>query len=39
MFLHGIFEEVKDKLAAQELPTDLDAPIAMTIQIYGRQWE
>lgn len=36
MFLHGLSEEVKDELAAQELPTDLDSLIALTIRIDGR---
>jgi hypothetical protein len=35
-FLHGLSEEVKDELAAQKLPTDLDSLIALTIQIDGR---
>ena len=33
MFLHGASEEVKDELAARELPTDLDSLIALTIRI------
>jgi hypothetical protein len=36
MFLHGISEEVKDKLAAWELPTDLDSHITLTICIDER---
>jgi hypothetical protein len=35
MFLHGVLEEVKHKLAARELPTDLDSLIALTIRIDG----
>ena len=35
IFLHGISEEVKDELAARELPTDLDSLIALTIRIDG----
>ena len=31
MFLHGLSQEVMDKLAARELPTDLDSLIALTI--------
>ena len=37
MFLHGLSEEVKDKLAAQELPVDLVSLIALTIRIDGRE--
>ena len=33
IFLHGVWEEVKDKLAARELPTDLNSLIALTIRI------
>ena len=33
MFLHGVSEEVKDELAARELPTDLNLIIALNIQI------
>jgi hypothetical protein len=36
MFLHGVSEVMKDKLAARELPTDLDPLIAFTIRIDGR---
>ena len=32
-FLHGLSEEIKDELAAQELLTDLDSLIALTIRI------
>ena len=39
MFLHGVSEEVKDKLAARVLPTEHDSLIAMTIRIDGRLWE
>jgi hypothetical protein len=35
MFLHGVSEKVKDELAAQELPTDLDFLIDLTIRIDG----
>jgi hypothetical protein len=35
-FLNGLSEEVKDELAAQELPVDLDSLIALTIQLDGR---
>ena len=38
-FLHGLSEEVKDELAARELPTDLDSLITLTIRIDGRLWE
>ena len=34
-FLHVLLEEIKDELAAGELPTDLDSLIALTIQIDG----
>ena len=37
-FLHGLSEEVKDELAARELPTDLDSRIALTIRIDGQLW-
>jgi hypothetical protein len=36
MFLHGVLEEVKDEFAVQELSTDLDSLIALTICIDGR---
>ena len=39
MFLHGISEEIKDELAAQELPTDLDSLIALTIRINEQRRE
>lgn len=32
-FLHRLSEEVKDELAARELPVDLDSLIALTIKI------
>lgn len=35
MFLHAVSEEVKDELAAPELPTELDSLIALTIRIDG----
>lgn len=35
-FLHRVSEEVKDELAAQELPTDLNSLITLTIRIDGR---
>ena len=38
-FLHGLSEEVKDELAARELPMDLDSLIALTIRIDGRLQE
>lgn len=31
MVLNSVSEEVKDELAARELPTDLDSLIALTI--------
>ena len=34
-FLQGLSEEIKDKLAAQELPLELDSLIALTIRIDG----
>jgi hypothetical protein len=36
MFLHRLSEKAKDELTAQELPTDLDSLIALTIRIDGR---
>jgi hypothetical protein len=39
MFLHGLSEVIKNKLAARELTMDLDSLIALTIQIDGRVWE
>ena len=45
MFLHGLSELIKDGLAAQELPMDLDSLITLTIRIDGRlrecsrEWE
>ena len=36
MFLQGISEEVKDELAAREIPTDLDSLIAFPILIDGQ---
>ena len=39
MFLHGVSEAVKDKLAARDLPTDFDSLIALTIHIDGRLQE
>ena len=35
MYLHGVSEEVKDELAARELPTDLDSLIVLTFRIDG----
>jgi hypothetical protein len=35
-FLHRLSEEVKDELAARELPTDIYSLIALTIRIDGR---
>ena len=35
-FLPLVLEEVKDELAARELPTDLDSLISLTIRIDGR---
>ena len=35
-FLHRLSEEVKDELAARELPVDLNSLIALTIKIDGR---
>jgi hypothetical protein len=35
MFLHGILEEVKDELAARELPPDHDSLFAWTNRIDG----
>jgi hypothetical protein len=35
MFLHCVSEEVKDELASQELPTDLNSLTALTIRING----
>jgi hypothetical protein len=35
-FLHRLSEEVKDELAARDLPMDLDSLIALTIRIDGR---
>ena len=34
-FLHRLSEVVKDELAAQELPMDLNSLITLTIRIYG----
>jgi hypothetical protein len=34
-FLHRFSEEVKDNLAARELPTDLNSLITLTIRIDG----
>ena len=39
MLMHGVSEEVKDELAARELPTDLDSLIALTIRIDWRLQE
>jgi hypothetical protein len=39
MFLHSVLEEVKDELAARELPKDLDSLISLTIPIDGRMLE
>ena len=39
MFLHRVSEDVKDELATQEIPTDLDSLIALTIRINGRLQE
>ena len=36
MFLHGVSEEVKDELAARELPMVLNSLIALTTHIDGR---
>jgi hypothetical protein len=33
MFLHRVSEEIKDEIAARELPTDLDSFPALTIRI------
>ena len=38
-FLHGLSEEIKDELAAQELPLNLDSLIAITIRIDGARRE
>ena len=38
-FLHRLSEEIKDGLAARELPLDLNALITLTIRIDGRLWE
>ena len=35
-FLHGLSEVIKDELAAQELPMDLDYLIGLTIRIDGQ---
>jgi hypothetical protein len=35
MFLYAVSEEVKDELAARELPTELNSLIALTICIDG----
>lgn len=38
-FLHKLSKEVKEELAARELPIDLEYLIALTIWVDGRLWE